>query len=68
MRRLASDPEIDDEAVGFHAQQAIEKWLKTVLAFHGMEEVRAHDLGRLCWSSSVTLVLSCRRAPIESMS
>lgn len=25
MRRLASDPEIDDEAVGFHAQQAIEK-------------------------------------------
>lgn len=26
MRRLASDPEIDDEAVGFHAQQAIEKW------------------------------------------
>ena len=47
MRRLASDPEIDDEAVGFHAQQAIEKWLKTVLAFHGMEEVRVHDLGRL---------------------
>lgn len=28
MRKLASDPEIDDEAVGFHAQQAIEKWLK----------------------------------------
>jgi hypothetical protein len=24
MRRLASDPEIDDAAVGFHAQQAIE--------------------------------------------
>ena len=32
MRRLASDPEIDDEAVGFHAQQAIEKWLKFVMA------------------------------------
>jgi HEPN domain-containing protein len=47
MRRLASDPEIDDEAVGFHAQQAIEKWLKAILAFHGMEEVRIHDLGRL---------------------
>ena len=45
--RLASDPEIDDEAVGFHAQQAIEKWLKAVLVFHGMEEVRTHDLGRL---------------------
>jgi HEPN domain-containing protein len=47
MRRLASDPEIDDEAVGFHAQQAIEKWLKAVMAFRGLEEVRIHDLGRL---------------------
>jgi hypothetical protein len=25
MRRLASDPDIDDDAVGLHAQQAIEK-------------------------------------------
>jgi len=47
MPRLASDPEIDDEAVGFHAQQAIEKWLKAVMAFHGLEEARIHDLGRL---------------------
>ncbi|HKB50118.1 MAG TPA: HEPN domain-containing protein [Solirubrobacterales bacterium] len=47
MRRLASDPEIDDEAIGFHAQQAIEKWLKAVMAFRGLEEVRIHDLGRL---------------------
>jgi HEPN domain-containing protein len=47
MRRLASDPEIDDEAVGFHAQQAIEKWIKAVMAFHGLGEVRIHDLGRL---------------------
>jgi HEPN domain-containing protein len=42
MRRLASDSEIDDEAVGFHAQQAIEKWIKAVMAFHGHEEVRIH--------------------------
>lgn len=47
MRRLAPDPEIDDETVGFHAQQAIEKWLKAVMALHGLEEVRTHDLGRL---------------------
>jgi HEPN domain-containing protein len=47
MRKLASDSEIDDEAVGFHAQQAIEKWLKAVMAFHGLEEARIHDLGRL---------------------
>lgn len=43
----APDPEIDDEAVGFHAQQAIEKWIKAVMALHGLEEVRIHDLGRL---------------------
>lgn len=47
MRRLASDPEIDDEAVGFHAQQAIEKWLKFAMATHGLREERSHDLGRL---------------------
>ena len=47
MRRLAPDPEIDDEAVGFHAQQAIEKWLKAAMALHGLEEARIHDLGRL---------------------
>ena len=47
MRRLASDPGIDDEAVGFHAQQAIEKWLKSVIALRGLGEARIHDLGRL---------------------
>lgn len=46
-RKLAPDPDIDDEAVGFHAQQAIEKWLKTVMALRGLEEARIHDLGRL---------------------
>ncbi|HST69186.1 MAG TPA: HEPN domain-containing protein [Solirubrobacterales bacterium] len=46
-RKLAPDPEIDDEAIGFHAQQAVEKWLKAVMAFHGLEEARIHDLGRL---------------------
>lgn len=47
MHRLAPDSEIDDEAVGFHAQQAIEKWLKATMALHGLEEARIHDLGRL---------------------
>jgi HEPN domain-containing protein len=47
-RRLASDPEIDDAAVGFHAQQAIEKWLKAVLAAQGLSDRKTrHDLGRL---------------------
>jgi HEPN domain-containing protein len=46
-RKLAPDSEIDDEAVGFHAQQAIEKSLKAVMAVRGLEEARIHDLGRL---------------------
>jgi HEPN domain-containing protein len=46
-RKLAPDSEIDDEAVGFHAQQAIEKWLKAVMALQRLKEARIHDLGRL---------------------
>jgi HEPN domain-containing protein len=47
MRRLASDPDIDDDAVGLHAQQAIEKWMKAVMALNELDEHRVHDLGRL---------------------
>jgi HEPN domain-containing protein len=31
MQLLARNPEISDEIIGFHAQQAVEKWLKAVL-------------------------------------
>lgn len=47
MRLLAANLEIDDESVGFHAQQAIERWIKTVMASHGLPEERTHDLGLL---------------------
>jgi HEPN domain-containing protein len=47
MQLLAPNSDISDEIVGFHAQQAIEKWLKAVMALHGLEEARIHDLGRL---------------------
>lgn len=33
--------------MGFHAQQAIEKWLKVLMASRGMDEARIHDIGRL---------------------
>jgi len=49
-RRCASsrpNPDIDDESVGFHAQQAIEKWIKAVMASHDLLQVRTHDLGEL---------------------
>jgi HEPN domain-containing protein len=47
MRLLAANLEIDDESVGFHAQQAIEKWIKAVMAWHGLPEERTHDLSLL---------------------
>jgi HEPN domain-containing protein len=47
VRELAGIPEITDEIVGFHAQQAIEKWLKAVMAHRDMDETRIHDIGRL---------------------
>jgi hypothetical protein len=31
VRRLAGDPEIDDEAIGLDARQAIEEWMKAVI-------------------------------------
>jgi HEPN domain-containing protein len=43
-RKLSDDLEIDDEIVGFHAQQAVEKCLKAVLAKHRVEVRKTHDL------------------------
>lgn len=45
--RLLADAEISDEIVGFHAQQAVEKWLKAVLGSRGIEFEYTHDLRRL---------------------
>lgn len=47
VRELAANPEIADGIVGFHAQQAIEKWLKAAMALRNIREARIHDIGRL---------------------
>lgn len=47
MQLLAPNQEISDEIVGFHAQQAVEKWLKAVLGSRGVEFEYTHDLHRL---------------------
>ena len=46
-RQLAADARIGDEVVGFHIQQAAEKRLKALLAFHGIPYRRTHDLVEL---------------------
>jgi HEPN domain-containing protein len=49
-RKFAADLEIADDIIGFHAQQAVEKWLKAVMAARGMRQTRIHDLDRLAES------------------
>lgn len=46
-RSLADDPDIDDEPVGFHAQQSVEKCLKALLAKHQIVFRKTHDLDEL---------------------
>jgi HEPN domain-containing protein len=43
-RKIAPDPEIDEEAIGFHAQQAVEKALKSALTLEGVDFPKTHDI------------------------
>jgi HEPN domain-containing protein len=57
-REFAGNTEISDEIIGFHAQQAVEKWLKAVMAKLGLPQQRTHDidqLGRLLEEQGVEL-------------
>jgi len=47
LREFGGNPEISDNILGFHAQQAIEKWLKAVLASNSIDFEYTHDLRRL---------------------
>jgi HEPN domain-containing protein len=47
VRELAGNGRVADSVVGFHAQQAIEKWLKAVIAASGTTFDRTHDLDLL---------------------
>jgi HEPN domain-containing protein len=47
VEKLLPDPTSHDEIIGFHAQQAVEKFLKAVLARHGVPYPRIHDLTEL---------------------
>jgi len=41
--RLIADAEVPDRIVGFHAQQAVEMFLKAVLVMRGVGYERTHD-------------------------
>lgn len=47
LEKLLDDPAIDDETLGYHAQQAAEKLLKALLAHGGYNYPRSHNIGLL---------------------
>lgn len=44
LRRLAEDDGIPDDVLGFHAQQAVEKMIKAVLALNEVAYERTHNI------------------------
>ncbi len=61
VRELVDNERVADEAIGFHAQQAVEKGLKAVLTSRGARFERTHDLDRLL----ELLEEQALRAPID---
>ncbi len=47
LTKLLDDPEVPDDVLGFHAQQAVEKLLKAVLAARGASVERTHSVAYL---------------------
>jgi HEPN domain-containing protein len=47
LEKLLDDADVPDDVLGFHAQQAIEKHLKAVLAFNGITFERTHSIAYL---------------------
>jgi len=47
VREFAANEQIADSIIGFHGQQAVEKWLKAVMAVRGVRQTRIHDIDRL---------------------
>lgn len=47
LEKLINDPEISDETLGYHAQQAAEKCLKALLASRKLDYPRSHSIGLL---------------------
>lgn len=47
VREFAGNLDIADSIIGFHAQQAVEKWLKALTAARGIRHKPIHDIDRL---------------------
>jgi hypothetical protein len=47
LERIANDPQAPESGIGFHAQQAVEKFIKAVLASRAIPYPRTHNLALL---------------------
>jgi HEPN domain-containing protein len=47
VEKLSSNPEIEDDVIGFHFQQVIEKSLKAILVAKNVKIRRTHDIREL---------------------
>lgn len=64
-RVLADASDIADGAVGFHAQQAVEKALKTAIVLTEAELPRTHDLERLSGQAAACAPLPDELAGVD---
>jgi hypothetical protein len=53
--RLLDDPDVPDDVLGFHVQQAVEKRLKAVLALRGID-FTASAISRRSWSITESIL------------
>ena len=47
IEKLSGDPDIADDVIGFHVQQAVEKALKAFLVYRSINFRRTHDIREL---------------------
>ena len=68
LERLLGDRDVDDDTLGFHAQQAAEKLLKAALAARALDYPRTHNLGALIeLLSKAGVVLPAELADIDRL-
>ena len=66
--KLIDDPAIEDETLGYHAQQAAEKLIKARLALAGCDYPRSHNIGlRLDLLSSQGIAVPGESEALEAL-
>jgi len=67
--RLIDEDDIPDDGLGFHAQQAVEKMIKAVLAHNLITYERTHNIAYLlsCWMTPVQQTKAWTEAQLKGL-